>query len=221
MMQKLANDHRNDFDVTVFWVPGHSNIHGNEEADKQAKKAAEGRQNNSPQARLPHYLRFNSLPLSISALKQAHRQSTQERWSRSWSKSPRYARTHSIDPNILHRSFVKLTKSYPKRLTGLLMCLRTHHAPLNQHLHRISKSLTPSCPHCPNIDENIHHFLLACPHYQQERHAMINALGRKATSIPYLLTDEAAIPHLTRYVNATGRLKSIFGEITMLSKRPN
>ncbi|KAG2056864.1 hypothetical protein BDR06DRAFT_1039612 [Suillus hirtellus] len=50
---------------------------------------------------------------------------------------------------------------------------------------------------------------------------MINALGCKATSIPYLLTDEAAIPHLTRYVNTTGRLKSIFSEVTMLLKRLN
>ncbi|KAG2108874.1 hypothetical protein DEU56DRAFT_750051, partial [Suillus clintonianus] len=148
MMQKIANDNE-DFDVTVHWVPGHANIHGNEEADKQAKKAAEGRQNNSPRTRLPHYLRLGSLPLSISALKQAHHQSTHARWSRIWSKSPRYARTHSIDPNILKRSFIKLTQSFPKRLTGLLMCLRTHHAPLNLHLNRIGKSLTASCPQVP------------------------------------------------------------------------
>lgn len=142
-------------------------------------------------------------------------------WSRSWSKSPRYAQTHSIDPKILLRSFIKLTKFYPKHLTGLLMCLRTHHAPLNQHLHRISKSLTPSCPHCPNTDENIHHYLLACPHYRKEHHVLTNALGRKASSIPYLLTDESAIPRLTRYVNATGRMKTTFSEVTLLSKCSN
>lgn len=218
MMQKVANNH-GDFDVTIHWVPGHSDIHGNEEADKQAKKAAEGRQNNSPRNQLPNFLRSNSLPLSISALKQAHHQSTQNRWTRLWAKSPRYARTHSIDPNILHRSFVKLTKTYPKRLTGLLMCLRTRHAPLNEHLHRINKSPTSSCPHCPNVNENVHHFLITCPHYHHERHTLIRALGRKATSIPHLLTNEEAIPHLTRYVNATGRMKSTFGEISLSQPR--
>lgn len=64
IMQKTARQH-NNFDVTVRWVPGHSNVHGNEEADKHAKLAAENKDNNSPPARLPHYLRHGTLPLSI------------------------------------------------------------------------------------------------------------------------------------------------------------
>lgn len=49
--------------------------------------------------------------------------------------------------------------------------------------------------------------------YQRARHLLIQSLGRKATSISFLLTDEAAVPHLIRYVNATGRLKAVFGEV--------
>ncbi|KAG1737355.1 ribonuclease H-like domain-containing protein, partial [Suillus occidentalis] len=37
-----------DFRVTVHWIPGHADVHGNEEADKHAKLAAESRHNNSP-----------------------------------------------------------------------------------------------------------------------------------------------------------------------------
>ncbi|KAG2346609.1 hypothetical protein BDR05DRAFT_857069, partial [Suillus weaverae] len=59
-------------DVTIWWLPGHSDIHGNEEADNKAKRAAERHRNNSPTASLPDYLQYNSLPLSISALKEAH-----------------------------------------------------------------------------------------------------------------------------------------------------
>ena len=129
MMQRTARRH-NNFDVTVRWGPGHSDVHGNEEVDKHAKLAAESRQNNSPIAKLPHFLRFGALPLSISALKEIHCKATHIRWAHSWRKSPRYARMNRIDPKLLQNSFVKLTASFPKRLTGLYMSLRTGHTPL-------------------------------------------------------------------------------------------
>jgi len=89
-MNKIAKDNE-DFNITVRWIPGHSDVHGNEEADKHAKKAAEGRTNDSPSQQLPHYLRHKALPLSISALKQAHDKETRAHWGRLWRKSPRYA----------------------------------------------------------------------------------------------------------------------------------
>ncbi|KAG2345997.1 hypothetical protein BDR05DRAFT_879246 [Suillus weaverae] len=75
----IAKNHE-DFAVTVCWVLGHSDVHGNEEVDKQAKLAAESRRNNSPPAKLPKYLRHDTLPLSISALKEVHHKETHTRW---------------------------------------------------------------------------------------------------------------------------------------------
>ncbi|KAG2335756.1 hypothetical protein BDR05DRAFT_897823, partial [Suillus weaverae] len=72
---------------------------------------------------------------------------------------------HHIDPKLLQRSFVKFTADFPKRLTGLFMALRTGHAPLNKHLHRIGKLESPHCPHCANIDETVYHVLITCPQY--------------------------------------------------------
>ncbi|KAG2074871.1 hypothetical protein BDR04DRAFT_1007027, partial [Suillus decipiens] len=57
---------------------------------------------------------------------------------------------------------VKLTKTLPKHLTGLLICLHTHHTLLNKYLHHIGKSPTPFYPHCPNSSESVHHFLITC-----------------------------------------------------------
>ncbi|OAX36479.1 hypothetical protein K503DRAFT_695075, partial [Rhizopogon vinicolor AM-OR11-026] len=99
--------------------------------------------------------------------------------------------------------------------------LRTGHAQLNRHLLRIGKMGSPHCPHCQRIEETVHHFLLSCPIYQRERHILINALSRKASSISYLLTDPNATPHLVRYINASGRLKTTFGETPLPRKPPN
>ncbi|KAJ8588234.1 hypothetical protein M405DRAFT_264463 [Rhizopogon salebrosus TDB-379] len=188
---------------------------------KQAKLAAEGRQNNSPRPQLPHYLRLGTLPLSISALKQAHNKQTHAHWNRMWRKSPRYARTNRIDPNLLQRSFIKLTANFPKRLTSLYMSLRSQHIALNKHLHRIGKIESPHCTHCPQTEETVHHFILDCQHYQRQRHILTCALGRKASSLPYLLSDPDATPHLVRYINGTRRLKATYGEIPLPTKHPN
>ncbi|KAG2061009.1 hypothetical protein BDR06DRAFT_871542 [Suillus hirtellus] len=139
MMLNIAKRCDN-FAVMVRWVPGHSGVHGNEEVDKQAKLVAESRRNNSPPAKLPKFLCHDTLLLSISALKEVHHRETHSHWERLWRKSPRYNRMNQLDPKLLHRSFVKLTVDFPKRLTGLYMALRTGHAPLNKHLHRIGKA---------------------------------------------------------------------------------
>lgn len=213
-MHKIAREHR-DFDVTLRWVPGHSGVHGNEEVDKHAKLAATSRENNSPNNRLPRYLRKDTLPLSISALKQAQHKTTAKRWSHTWRNSPRFFRFNQIDPHLLQRSFIKLSSSFPKRLTSMYMFLRTGHAPLNKLLHRIRKSDSPHCPHCPDVEETVHHLIFDCPSYLHERHSLRTALGRKASSLSFLLTDSSATPHVVKYINATGRLKAILGEIPL------
>ncbi|KAG2066813.1 hypothetical protein BDR04DRAFT_1029051, partial [Suillus decipiens] len=134
-------------------------------------------------------------------------------WKCLWRKSPCFNHMNQINPNLLQHSFVKLTADFPKRLTGLYIALRTGHAPLNQHLHCIFKAESPHCPHCRNTEETIFHFLIICPQYQHECHTLINALGHKAMSIPFLLSSLEATPHLVQYVNTTRRMNATFGEV--------
>ncbi|KAG1810870.1 uncharacterized protein BJ212DRAFT_1250973, partial [Suillus subaureus] len=91
--------------------------------------------------------------------------------------------------------------------------LRTGHAPLNKHLHHIRKSDSPSCPHCPGVNETVHHYLLECLHFRHDCHTLIGALGRRATSLQFLLMDSDATPHLVSFVNRTKRFKTTLGEV--------
>lgn len=138
MLKCIAKDHV-DFDITLRWVPGHSNVHSNEEADKHAKQAAEGKHQSSPHRHLPHFLQHNTLPLSISTLQEVQHNASHPQWEQIWRKSPHYARTNQIDPKLLQHSFVKLTARFPKCLTDVYMVLHTQHAPL--------WSLQTSAPH--------------------------------------------------------------------------
>ncbi|KAG1816118.1 uncharacterized protein BJ212DRAFT_1272013, partial [Suillus subaureus] len=56
------------------------------------------------------------------------------RWARQWSTSPCHQCLQHIDPLTIEHSFIKLTSSFLKCLTSLILGLCTHHLPLNQHL---------------------------------------------------------------------------------------
>ena len=53
--------------------------------------------------------------------------------------------------------------------------LRTHHAPLNAHLHRIKKKHPPKCVYCPDSDETVEHFLFRCQLYDNIRSRLLPA----------------------------------------------
>ncbi|KAG2067625.1 hypothetical protein BDR04DRAFT_1026928, partial [Suillus decipiens] len=65
-----------------------------------------------------------------------------------------------------------LIATLPKCQSSILMQLCTSHSPLNQHLHRIGKTVSSNCMYYPEMRETVHHFLLDCPHYVRERHVL-------------------------------------------------
>ncbi|KAG2335918.1 hypothetical protein BDR05DRAFT_897485, partial [Suillus weaverae] len=87
--------------------------------------------------------------------------------------------------------------------TSLYIALHTQHIPLHCYLHCIGKAPSPSCPHCPNVDEMVPHYLLGYLQHCREHHVLILALGRNATSLSFLLSDPSTTLHLVQFVNST------------------
>ncbi|KAJ7654880.1 hypothetical protein B0H17DRAFT_956629, partial [Mycena rosella] len=87
----------------------------------------------------------------------------------------------------------KLTAPLPHKHSSLLFQLRTHHAPLVCHLHRLKKSPSPTCPCCGMIDETVDHYLLFCPTHNAARQALrlANPLARYTN---HLLTNPKMLP---------------------------
>lgn len=176
--------------ITIRWIPGHAGVQGNEQADEEARGAAASATNNSPSRSLPKYIRTNPLPSSVTALKQAYKETSKLRWTKTWSESARYKRMSRYKMDKPSNDFLKLISPLSKKQAALLTGLRTGHLPLNEHLHRINRADSPECPHCPGIAENISHLILHCPQYARERQVLRNTMRRDADNIPTLLTQE-------------------------------
>ena len=120
--------------------------------------------------------------------------------------------THHSLPEILQKSRVH---SPVARQVHILMQLRTGHAPVFSHLHRIGHSDTPECPQesCNHTTEDIHHLFFICPTYTQPRYCLIRNLGRNKFSLSKLLADAKVILHTIAFINSTSRFKHIFRDI--------
>ncbi|KDR73222.1 hypothetical protein GALMADRAFT_48719, partial [Galerina marginata CBS 339.88] len=83
--------------IIIAWTPGHIDIEGNEEADKEAKKAAQ--EGSSERMELPAPLR-KTMPYSRSALRQDHMKRLKKDAKKIWTTSPRCARMEQFDKTL-------------------------------------------------------------------------------------------------------------------------
>ena len=61
--------------------------------------------------------------------------------------------------------------------------------------------------------EDVAHFLFNCNKYAIQRHRLVITVKRKAFNVKHILTNLAAICHTLNFVNNTGRLRHIYGDI--------
>jgi len=180
---------------------------GNERADALAKEAAEYGRKQSPN--IPPVSTSNE-HLGDQAINQHKHRDADEGM---------VERITEVQENEAYRpitSLGQITSSLNRRQTSVLTQLRTAHAPINKHLHRIRKNDTPNCPQatCRGITEDVHHLVFTCPRYTHERYHLKRSIGKKAFSSTNLFADKETIPHTLDYLNKIGRFKHIYGDIT-------
>jgi ribonuclease HI len=194
--------------LTIKWISSHSEVRGNEAADRLAKDAAQGR--SSRRMDLPHLFR-TPLPISASALKQDYNTKLNKIWIKTWSNSPRKARLTVIDPDFPFNSFRKKLFTLSRNQASLLMQIRTGHIPLNYYLRRIGKLDSDKCLKCNDnpdnvqVTETINHFIFECQEYHEARQSLIAKIGRSRFTLSKIMKSTDHMKALVSYINRTGR----------------
>ncbi|EPS98120.1 hypothetical protein FOMPIDRAFT_19487, partial [Fomitopsis schrenkii] len=91
--------------------------------------------------------------------------------------------------------------------------LRTEHAPLSFHLHRIGRADSPTCSACEGSRETVAHYLLDCPAYGNARARLHHKIGSAAHTLRYLLTEPKTLGPLFRFIHETRRFAASYGDL--------
>lgn len=142
-------------------------------------------------------------------------------WRELWRQSPQRERMERLDKSFPFTRLRQLLDGFTRAQCSLLIQLRSSHILLNAHLFCLNCTDSDKCQACNNrcgtapSREMVTHFLFDCPAYQEERHYLDAALGRHNRDLGYIMSEEAHIRELLRYIARTERLQRTFGDIAL------
>ncbi|KNZ77457.1 Putative 115 kDa protein in type-1 retrotransposable element R1DM [Termitomyces sp. J132] len=198
--------------IRVYWTPGHAGIPGNERADREAKKAAEGKDTETKGLAL---LR-KPLKASRAAVLATHKKRWREAAREHIRKAPRFDRLRAVDPNAPDmRNILQTLASVPRWHASILTQLRTGHCPLNQYLHRFKKADSPICGACNQAEETVEHFLVHCKAYRTQRNTLFREVDLRTAPMSRLLSDASVVKALFQFINSTGRFRRTYGDLAV------
>jgi len=189
-----ATDNNPHLQIMITWIPGHSEIEGNEKADKEAKKAAK----NSTAGRL-----FTHRPLR-SARAMRIKTEAQKQWLNVWNSNTTTAHAlRRITKTEGSKVGTKFYNRFSNRKSATTLArLRTGHCGLKQYQYRFNLVDSPFCE-CGEGKETVEHYLLECILHAAAR----NELRKKVTigemRLDLLLGDPKLAKHTVDFVATT------------------
>jgi ribonuclease HI len=174
LIHEMATDINNtDSTITVHWVPGHTTIPGNDEADALAKQAA------STEPSTPS-------PVTLSWICPRVREQHTSDWTSWFDRNPK-PKTYAAP---FHRRLDAAYTTLHRTLSSAILGLRTGHGYFLDCLAQPPTDTYPSrnctCPlHPPQTPK---HLLLSCPEYRTTRETLCQDLKLGCLTRPHLST---------------------------------
>ena len=131
--------------LKMQWIPGHTDLLGNERADKLAKQGS-----SKPQPPKPVPLKTTK-----NIIKQEYKQNWTDKWSKGMTGRKVYEHLKAPKPKD------DMARLKRKDQTAIFR-LRTGHVPFNFHRNRFNPEVPPLCPLCDSPYETVEHVLLEC-----------------------------------------------------------
>lgn len=174
------------YQIWLYWTPGHEGVDLNEQAGKEAKAAAE------------EDLEPVILPISLGGLMQHMKEVC------------KYRGVKSIQPcQTKGRCIADALNPLEKGQAAAIFELRCGHCPLKKFLHRIGAEDDDKCDTFKAVKTEAH-FLVYCKKYTKERQAFQRRLKEEGiklnTNLAWTLLDTPKVyPCLAQFILETGR----------------
>lgn len=183
--------------IQFCWVPAHTGIKGNEEADKIAKKMLTNK-----------YIGIK-VPLGKDEAKSIIKSESMQRWQTDWEAEFNARHYHKIQKNVTGKRVTSL--SLLRREEVVYTRLRLGHTGLNATLQIIGNG-TGLCIEC-RVKEDVNHILFVCEKYNDSRINWQEMEGEN--SIHYILEEQGMkkerLDALFIFLNNTDIMKRILG----------
>ena len=149
-------------EIQFVWIPGHSGIYGNIQADKFAKEALA-------------LENITDIPVEFTSIKASLRQSTLTKWQQQWRNTTTATQLRCIKPKIeLWSSSNRSNRREEKALARL----RLGHT-LYTHGHIYSGNDRPMCTRCQTV-QTVQHIIINCPNHRIHRKKMIDFCNKES-----------------------------------------
>ena len=149
------------WNLEIVWTPGHSEVQGNDVADRLAKEAAMEAKELGEETSI----------VTVQDIKRHARVSIRYKWQQRWDIG------ESGRDFYLCKPFLKSNPrlDYPNiKLYEKMLQLRTGYSKLNDYRHKLGQVETRYCE-CGQI-ETVQHYLLECPLYDEARYTLLKRL---------------------------------------------
>jgi ribonuclease HI/endonuclease/exonuclease/phosphatase family metal-dependent hydrolase len=189
--------------IELHWVPGHTDIEGNEKADMEAKLASTGATNGNTTSYAMVGVKMNSKlrQQHLSAIAAAKRKMVAANANTYLNKYP---------PKI--RKQVVMPKNTPRAVSSAYYQLKLQHGRFNGYIYRRSNySSDKNCP-CGNAKQTPRHLLLECKQYKQVRKEVLRKESPKDLTMQYLLHSRPGIAKTIEYIQRTGIATKVWME---------
>ena len=177
-----------EINITMQWIPGHTNIKGNDHADKLAKEGTTKEQIEKP--------------CSNETIKQMLKNNYKEIWLTSW--------TTGQTGRVMYQEMNKPNpqdsiNSLDREEQCIIFQLRTGHSKFNAHLNRINPQIAPVCRGCGYPYETVSHVLFDCRRMDDYRKQL---LPDQPTLGNVLYSNKVQLKNTVRFVKLALSSKS-------------